>query len=81
MNVAFDPSGKIVSYEGVPLRLGNDTAQDPQLDTEVAGWRQPFDELSKEVVGKSSVLLDQSTCQYSECASGNYVLVLRADFI
>jgi 2',3'-cyclic-nucleotide 2'-phosphodiesterase (5'-nucleotidase family) len=67
MSIAFDPTGKIVSYEGTPVRLGNTTAQDPQLDAEVAQWREPFDAMAQEVVGNSSVLLDQSDCQYSEC--------------
>jgi 2',3'-cyclic-nucleotide 2'-phosphodiesterase (5'-nucleotidase family) len=67
MSIAFDPTGKIVSYEGNPVRLDNTTTQDPQLDAEVAQWREPFDAMAHEVVGNSSVLLDQSDCQYSEC--------------
>lgn len=67
MSIAFDPSGKIVSYEGEPLRLTNTTAQDQKLQNEVNEWRQPFDAMGHIVVGNSSVLLDQSTCQFQEC--------------
>jgi 2',3'-cyclic-nucleotide 2'-phosphodiesterase (5'-nucleotidase family) len=67
MSIAFDPSGKIVSYEGEPLRLTNTTAQDQKLQNEVNEWRQPFDAMAQMVVGNSSVLLDQSTCQLTEC--------------
>ncbi len=68
MNIAFDAAGKIVSYEGEPLRLTNSTQQDAKLQAEVNEWRQPFDAMAHVVVGNSSVVLDQSTCQYSECA-------------
>ena len=66
MSIAFDRSGKIVSYEGEPLRLTN-TPQDKKLQNEVNEWRKPFDALSKVVLGSSKVLLDQSTCQLKEC--------------
>lgn len=67
ISIAFDPSGKIVSYEGEPLRLTNTTAQDPQLKAEVEEWRQPFDAMAQTVVGNSSVLLNESNCQTDEC--------------
>ncbi|PVF98209.1 Metallo-dependent phosphatase [Serendipita vermifera] len=73
MSITFDPTGKIVAYEGDPIRLTNTTAQDPQLKAEVAEWRQPFDAMAQEVVGNSSVLLDQSDCQFSECTLGNVI--------
>ncbi|KAG8798765.1 hypothetical protein FRC17_007326, partial [Serendipita sp. 399] len=73
MNVAFDASGKIVSYEGEPLRLGNTTAQDTALQAQVQEWRQPFDAMAAEEVGSSAALLDQSTCQFSECTLGNVI--------
>ncbi|CCA67175.1 related to 5`-nucleotidase precursor [Serendipita indica DSM 11827] len=73
MNIAFDASGKIVSYEGEPLRLTNTTQQDPKLQAEVNEWRQPFDAMAQVVVGTSSVVLDQSICQFSECTLGNVI--------
>ncbi|KIM23775.1 hypothetical protein M408DRAFT_17804 [Serendipita vermifera MAFF 305830] len=80
ISIAFDPSGKIVSYEGEPLRLTNTTAQDTQLKNEVAEWRQPFDAMSHEVVGSSAVVLDQSTCQYQECTLGNVITDAMYDY-
>jgi 2',3'-cyclic-nucleotide 2'-phosphodiesterase (5'-nucleotidase family) len=73
INLAWDSAGKVAKYEGVPIRLDNTTAQDPQLDREVADWRKPFDEFSKQVVGQTSVELDQSTCQFQECTLGDVV--------
>lgn len=67
ISVAWDPSGKIVSYEGEPLRLTNTTQQDSTLQGEVNSWREPFDVMAREVVGSSGVDLDQSTCQFQEC--------------
>ncbi|KZV99639.1 Metallo-dependent phosphatase [Exidia glandulosa HHB12029] len=73
ISLAFDESGKAVKYEGEPIRLSNTTAQDSKLDGEVAEWRKPFDELAKKVVGKSDVVLDQSTCQKQECTLGDVI--------
>lgn len=73
INLAWDSTGKVAKYEGIPIRLDNTTAQDPQLKLEVPIWRQPFDELSKQVVGETSVELDQSTCQVQECTLGDVV--------
>ncbi|KAG8837443.1 hypothetical protein FRB91_009928 [Serendipita sp. 411] len=73
MSIAFDSAGKIVSYEGEPLRLGNTTAQDTELQNQIQQWRQPFDTLSAEQVGTAEVVLDQSICQYSECTLGNVI--------
>lgn len=47
MNLLFDQQGKVVKYEGEPIRLTNTTAQDPKLDGEVAEWRVPFDTMAK----------------------------------
>jgi 2',3'-cyclic-nucleotide 2'-phosphodiesterase (5'-nucleotidase family) len=67
MSIAFDPSGKIVSYEGEPLRLTSTVPQDKKLQKQVDEWRQPFDDMAQTVVGNSNDLLDQSTCQSTEC--------------
>lgn len=48
MNVAWDSAGKIVSYEGEPVRLDNTTKQDTTLVKEVAAWREPFDIMAQE---------------------------------
>ena len=73
INLAWDSTGKVAKYEGVPIRLDNTTTQEPQLDLEVKDWRKPFDVFSKQVVGETSVELDQSSCQSQECSLGDVV--------
>lgn len=80
MNLLFDQQGKVVKYEGEPIRLTNTTAQDPKLDGEVAEWRVPFDTMAKKVVGETADPLEQSTCQHSECTLGNVITDAMYDY-
>ena len=73
INLAWDSTGKVAKYEGIPIRLDNTTTQDPQLKQEVEESRKLFDGLSKQGVGESSVELVQSTCQVEECTLGDVV--------
>lgn len=71
IDVAYDPSGKIVAYTGAPIHLDNSTSQDPELQKQINEWRKPFDELAKEPVGESKADLPSAICRYQECLLGN----------
>ena len=73
IDVTYDAEGKVVSYHGAPIHLSNTTAQDEELQKQVDEWRVPFEEYSKQEVGSSSVVLDQTLCQEKECLLGDFV--------
>ena len=65
--MTYDPQGKILAYHGAPIHLTNTTEPDPELQEQIEEWRGPFEEFAAEVLGESSVVLEQSTCQNQEC--------------
>ena len=73
LDVSFDKNGRIVKYAGGPIHIVNTTAADAKLEAQVREWAIPFIEYSKQVVGKTNVLLDQSVCQQGECNIGDAV--------
>lgn len=73
LDVSFDDKGRIVKYAGGPIHMINTTAVDAKLQAQVTEWAIPFANLSNEVVGKTNVLLDQTTCQAKECNIGDAI--------
>ncbi|KAG7290025.1 hypothetical protein NEMBOFW57_000017 [Staphylotrichum longicolle] len=73
IDVTYDAQGKVLAYHGAPIHLTNTTAQDEDLQKQIDAWRVPFEEFSKQEVGFSNVVLDQSTCQQKECLLGDFV--------
>jgi 5'-nucleotidase len=73
IDVEFDPSGKILGYTGGPVLLDNKTAQDTELQKDIAAWRGPFEEFSAVVLGTSNIELAQAGCQSKECALGDFM--------
>jgi 5'-nucleotidase len=51
--------------------MTNTTAVDTRLQAQICEWAIPFIEFSKQVVGGTNVLLDQTTCQAGECNIGD----------
>ncbi|KAJ4412565.1 hypothetical protein N0V85_003658 [Neurospora sp. IMI 360204] len=80
IDVTYDADGKILEYHGGPIHLTNTTKQDEDLQKQIDAWRVPFDEFSKEVVGTSNVVLEQSTCQSKECTFGNFICDAMLDY-
>jgi 2',3'-cyclic-nucleotide 2'-phosphodiesterase (5'-nucleotidase family) len=73
IDVTYDPKGKIVAYHGAPIHVTNTTKQDTKLQAQIKEWRGPFEEFAAQVLGKSEVELDQSTCQRQECLLGDFM--------
>ncbi|KAK4234004.1 Metallo-dependent phosphatase-like protein [Achaetomium macrosporum] len=73
IDVTYDAEGKVLAYHGAPIHLTNETKQDEELQRQIDEWRVPFEEFSREVVGESKVVLDQSGCQQGECLLGDFV--------
>jgi 5'-nucleotidase len=73
IDVTYDADGKILAYHGAPIHLTNTTEQDPELQAQIDAWRGPFEEYAKQELGYSNVVLDQTTCQQTECLLGDLV--------
>ena len=44
---------------------------DKDYQEEVIGWRAPFEEFNREIIGQTTTDLDQTTCQEQECTLGD----------
>lgn len=73
IEVTYDAQGKIVAYHGAPIHITNTTKQDEGLQAQIKAWRGPFEEFAAEVLGKSEVELDQTTCRRQECLLGDFM--------
>ena len=73
LDVRFDDKGRIIKYTGAPIHMTNTTAVDTKLQAQVRERALPPIELSKQVVGKTDALLDESTCQAGECNLGDVI--------
>ncbi|KAF2761296.1 Metallo-dependent phosphatase [Pseudovirgaria hyperparasitica] len=71
IDVTYAPDGKILAYHGAPIHLTNQTQQDDSLKAQVKQWRGPFEKFAAEVVGQSSVTLEQANCKTAECTLGD----------
>ncbi|CAL3971070.1 unnamed protein product [Diplocarpon coronariae] len=49
--------GRILAYHGAPIHLTNSTAQDPELQAQINGWRSGFEDVYKQEVGVTDVPL------------------------
>ncbi|KAJ3529678.1 hypothetical protein NMY22_g8897 [Coprinellus aureogranulatus] len=77
IDLEFDALGRVVRYEGAPIHLQstNSTtrAEDHQLKAEVQDWAKGFEPFTKQIVGRTTLLLEQSTCQEGECTLGDLI--------
>lgn len=73
IDVTYDNQGRILEYHGAPIHLTNATEQNSTLQNQIEEWRVPFEAFAAEVIGRSEVILDQSTCQQQECLLGNFM--------
>ncbi|KAI0779334.1 Metallo-dependent phosphatase-like protein [Fomes fomentarius] len=73
IDVLYDADGKVLEYHGAPVHLTNQTKQDDKLQAQIKEWRGPFEAFAAEVLGKTAVELDQTTCQKKECLLGDFI--------
>ncbi|KAI0746032.1 5'-nucleotidase domain-containing protein [Earliella scabrosa] len=73
IDVIFDDDGKVIEYHGAPVHITNQTEVDTKLQAQIDEWREPFEAFASEVLGKTAVELDQTTCQQQECLLGDFM--------
>ena len=73
IDVTYDDTGRVLEYHGGPIHLTNETEQEPDLQTQIEAWAEPFRAFAAEELGTSNVILDQETCQEQECLLGDFM--------
>ncbi|XP_044272833.1 protein 5NUC-like [Tribolium madens] len=75
LNVTFDGKGDLIGFKGQPIFLDNGIPQDQDVLDLLEEFRPAVDDIDKEVVGKSAVVLDASAnkCRVVECNLGNLI--------
>ncbi|XP_068617833.1 trifunctional nucleotide phosphoesterase protein YfkN-like [Battus philenor] len=71
--MVFDPNGNIIKIDGNPILLDNKIPQDLEVLAIVEKYRKDVLNITEEVIGKTSVVLDGLSCQYKECNLGNLI--------
>lgn len=80
IDVTFDDDGKVLAYHGAPIHIDNSTDIDEELQAQIEEWRGPFEEFAAEVIGETTVELDQTKCQKEECTLGNVMADAMVEF-
>ncbi|RPB02586.1 5'-nucleotidase [Choiromyces venosus 120613-1] len=73
ITITYDPSGRILSYAGEPIKLTDAIHQHVDLQDQITKWRAPFEKFSREVVGRTEETLSLDPCLTEECTLGNLV--------
>ncbi|CAH0563373.1 unnamed protein product [Brassicogethes aeneus] len=73
LNVTFNDQGDLVEFYGQPILLDHTIPQDKDVLDMLEPYRVRVAELSKQVIGKTKVLLDgdANRCRMEECNFGN----------
>ncbi|XP_030751002.1 protein 5NUC-like, partial [Sitophilus oryzae] len=83
LNVTFDTSGRVTGVSGQPIFLDNSIDQQADVLELLEVYRPAIDELNKEKVGVSKVLLDGNSdvCRQKECNFGNFIADVHVAYV
>ncbi|XP_049775819.1 protein 5NUC-like [Schistocerca cancellata] len=75
LTVVFDQNGELKSFTGNPVLLNSSVEEDSEILKALEEWRAEVDNSTKEIIGKTRVLLDGAAehCRLFECNLGNLV--------
>ncbi len=75
LNLVFNGRGEIQSWDGEPIFVDKNIADDPAVTQKLAELARPLDELKKQVIGSTTVDLDgaRATVRNQESNLGNMV--------
>lgn len=82
LNVEFDSSGILTSWEGDAILLSRYITPDPEISDLIAGLAEPIAELRETPVGETLVALtgESTVCRFEECNMGNLIAdAIRAE--
>lgn len=67
----FDEAGKVQSFEGAPIFLGNEVVKDAGILAELEPWMAVVNELQNRVVGTTKFVIPSNRCYVGECLMGS----------
>ncbi|KAL4818899.1 Metallo-dependent phosphatase-like protein [Aspergillus spinulosporus] len=70
IDLTFDDDGHALAYHGAPIHMDNSTSLDEELDAKIQGWAEAFADFAAEVLGETTTVLVQETCQEGDCLLG-----------
>ncbi|ALC41074.1 CG30103, partial [Drosophila busckii] len=75
IDLEFDKSGHLTSFDGNPQLLDSSVPHNPEIKKLLDAKRKPIDELDKQVVGTTKTTLDGDwkRCRKEECTMGNVI--------
>ncbi|CAH0694532.1 unnamed protein product [Spodoptera exigua] len=73
LHIVFDANGEIISSDGNPVLLDNSIPQDPEVLAIVNRYRESMLQITEQIVGHTSVILDGQSCRLRECNMGNLI--------
>ncbi|XP_065352756.1 apyrase-like [Cloeon dipterum] len=71
IQIKFDKSGDVASWEGNPILLDKGVPEDPATVAELRPWVEEASVVGSVPIGTSAVFLEQETCYDKECNLGN----------
>ena len=71
MDLQFSSTGELESWTGSPILLDNSFPKDPEVERELAPYKEKLDEIAKVVLGSAAKTLLRSRDRESEM--GNFV--------
>lgn len=82
LDVAFDATGRPLSWQGGPLLLDAAIPPDPNITQLVAPFAAAVAEFANEPIGETTVLLEGDTryCRFAECNLGNLLADALLDY-
>ncbi|CAB3253193.1 unnamed protein product [Arctia plantaginis] len=73
LHLTFNSNGDLINADGTPILLDNKIPQDSDVLEIINKYRNSLYNITEEVVGYTSVLLDGASCSRKECNLGNLI--------
>ncbi|CAD0202682.1 unnamed protein product [Chrysodeixis includens] len=73
LHMVFDSNGELISADGMPFILDQTIPQDEDVLQIINRYRGNILNITEEVLGNTSVILDSTNCQIDECNIGNLI--------
>ncbi|XP_049541378.1 apyrase-like [Anopheles darlingi] len=82
LTLFFDEEGEVERWEGNPIFLSEDIAEDPAVLSALAPFRQEVEQIGNRTVAVSEVVMSRSDCITGECPIGSLITdsMVRAFF-
>ncbi|XP_044739289.1 apyrase isoform X2 [Chrysoperla carnea] len=79
ITVYFDVENKLHHWEGNPIYLDQKIAQNQYVNELMVPWKEVVDQVGKQVLGETKVLLKQTDCSFGDCNIGNFIAEAMVD--